>query len=67
MITDTIVVRVDTEKVRSLLSTRVKAEEQNIDRLLERLILSLQRQVEEEISEFEKGNGSFESCFYEAL
>ena len=67
MITDTIVVRVDTEKVRSIVSTRVRAEEQNIDRLLERLLLSLQRQIEEEISEFEKGNGSFESCFYEAL
>ena len=71
MITDTIMVRVDTEKIRSQIAKRAQtlpeAGEQHADELLERLLLSLQRHIEEEVSDFEKGNGSFESCFYEAL
>jgi hypothetical protein len=67
MISDTIMVRVDTDAIRSLISRRTKAEGQNVDELLERVLQSLQRQIEEEISEFEQGNGNFESCFYESL
>jgi len=67
MTTDTIMIRVDAEKIRALLASRPEARGLPPDEALEHLLASLQRQIEEEIREFEKGNGCFESCLYASL
>ncbi|HOG65209.1 MAG TPA: hypothetical protein PLD82_07210 [Spirochaetota bacterium] len=67
MITDTIMVRVDVESIRTRISARNDCPAQDTDIILERVLLALQRQIEQEIREFEDGNGCFESCLFEAI
>ncbi len=67
MITDTIMVRVDIEALRTRISARSDCRERDTDIILERVLLALQRQIEQEIREFEDGSGCFESCLFEAI
>jgi hypothetical protein len=67
VISDTISVRVDTEKIRPLLCSRPETKGLDMDIFIERILLALERQIEGEVREFEKGNGYFEACFFESL
>lgn len=67
MITDTIMVRVDVTRLREKIVSRKDCQNKDTDIILERTLLALQRQIEQEIQDFEAGNGCFESCLYEAL
>ncbi len=67
MITDTIMVRVDVAALREKIAARSDCQNRDPDTILERTLLALQRQIEQEIRDFEDGNGCFESCLYEAI
>lgn len=67
MTTDTIMVRIDIGAVGEIVDARTDLGNRDRNELMERLVSALQRQIENEIREFEAGNGCFESCFYDAL
>lgn len=67
MISDTIMVRVDVERVRERIASRSDCPDKDASIILERTLLALQRQIEQEIHEFEEGTGCFEACLYDAI
>jgi len=67
VISDTILVRIDTEKLRETLEDRPEINDNNKAQILEKIISSLQTTIENEVKEFSVGNGHFESCLFDAL
>ncbi len=67
MISDTILVRIDTEELSATLEKRAEVNIENKSQILEKIILALQEEIEKEIKEFSRGEGHFEVCLYCAL
>ncbi len=67
VISDTILVRIDTEELLKTLENRPEINDKNKTRILEKIVSSLQNEIEKEVQEFSTGNGHFESCLYDAI
>lgn len=64
---DTILVRLSLPQMWDTLQNRLpELSEEEQEKILEKTITAFQSYMEQEAGEFERGNGQFETCLYEA-
>lgn len=67
MVGDTVSIRLNTGRIRRILSERPELSGRDIDEVMDRMLASFHRHLEAEADAFTEGNGNFEVCLFEAL